>query len=88
MNINKETIKSKPIVKKVILLLQKIQFPSLKGTSLYDIIKLYLFGIISGGVTHRASAIAFSFFMALFPFALFFEVHTFYCSFFGTVFVN
>ena len=71
MNINKETIKSKPIIKQVILLLQQIQFPSLKGTSLYDVIKLYLFGIISGGVTHRASAIAFSFFMALFPFALF-----------------
>ena len=71
MNINKETIKSKPIVKQIILLLQQIRFPSLKGTSLYDVIKLYVLGIISGGVTHRASAIAFSFFMALFPFALF-----------------
>ncbi|MFY7935867.1 MAG: YihY/virulence factor BrkB family protein, partial [Flavobacterium sp.] len=71
MNINKETIKSKPIVKQIILLLQQIHFPSLKGTSLYDVIKLYVLGIISGGVTHRASAIAFSFFMALFPFALF-----------------
>jgi membrane protein len=71
MKINKESIKSKPIIKQVILLLQKIHFPSLKGTSLYDVIKLYLFGIILGGVTHRASAIAFSFFMALFPFALF-----------------
>jgi membrane protein len=71
MNINKETIKTKLIVKQIILLLQKIQFPSLNGTSLYDVIKLYVFGIISGGVTHRASAISFSFFMALFPFALF-----------------
>ncbi|MES2863755.1 MAG: YihY/virulence factor BrkB family protein [Bacteroidota bacterium] len=39
--------------------------------SLYDVIKLYLEGIANGAVTQRASAIAFSFFMALFPFALF-----------------
>ncbi len=71
MKINKEAIKSKPIVKHLILLLQQIHFPSLKGTSLYDIIKLYLLGVISGDVSNRASAIAFSFFMALFPFALF-----------------
>ena len=71
MNISKASIKSKPIVKQIILLLQRIKFPSLKETSLYDIIKLYFFGLLSGGVTHRASAIAFSFFMALFPFALF-----------------
>ena len=71
MKINKESIKSKPIVKHIILLLQQIHFPSLKGISLYDIIKLYLLGVISGDVSHRASAIAFSFFMALFPFALF-----------------
>jgi membrane protein len=71
MKFNKESIKNAPIIKQFIILLQRIQFPSLQGSSLYDIIKLYLSGIVSGGVTHRASAIAFSFFMALFPFALF-----------------
>lgn len=71
MKFNKESIKNAPIIKQFIFLLKRIQFPSLQGSSLYDIIKLYLSGIISGGVTHRASAIAFSFFMALFPFALF-----------------
>jgi membrane protein len=71
MNINKETIKNLPVIKQLIALLQKVKFPSLQHSSLYDIIKLYLSGIISGDVTHRASAIAFSFFMALFPFALF-----------------
>lgn len=71
MKFNKESIKNAPIIKQFIVLLKRIQFPSLQGSSLYDIIKLYLSGIISGGVTHRASAIAFSFFMALFPFALF-----------------
>ena len=71
MNINKETIKKLPVIKQIILVLQQIQFPSLQNTSLYDIIKLYVSGILTGGVTHRASAIAFTFFMALFPFALF-----------------
>jgi len=71
MKFNKESIKNAPIIKQFIVLLKRIQFPSLQGSSLYDIIKLYLSGIVSGGVTHRASAIAFSFFMALFPFALF-----------------
>lgn len=71
MKFNKESIKNAPIIKQLIVLLKRIQFPSLQGSSLYDIIKLYLSGIVSGGVTHRASAIAFSFFMALFPFALF-----------------
>ena len=71
MNINKETIKNLPVIKQLIALLHRVKFPNLQGSSLYDIIKLYLLGIISGGVTHRASAIAFSFFMALFPFALF-----------------
>ncbi len=71
MKFNKESIKNALIIKQFIILLQRIQFPSLQGSSLYDIIKLYFSGIVSGGVTHRASAIAFSFFMALFPFALF-----------------
>ncbi|WP_329804513.1 YihY/virulence factor BrkB family protein [Flavobacterium facile] len=71
MKFNKETIKNLPVIKHLIKSLQQIQFPTLQDSSLYDIIKLYLSGIISGDVTHRASAIAFSFFMALFPFALF-----------------
>lgn len=71
MKFNKETIKNLPLISHLIMFLKQIQFPSLQEMSLYDIIKLYVKGILTGGVTHRASAIAFSFFMALFPFALF-----------------
>jgi len=39
--------------------------------SLYDLLELYIIGIIEGALTYHASAVAFSFFMALFPFALF-----------------
>lgn len=71
MNFNIRSLKNFPVIKQTIQVLQQIKFPNLQGISLYDIIKLYVSGIISSGVTHRASAIAFSFFMALFPFALF-----------------
>jgi membrane protein len=39
--------------------------------SLYELIDIYIIGIIEGEISYRAAAIAFSFFMALFPFALF-----------------
>lgn len=45
--------------------------PGLEGLSLYDLWDIYSNGIIKGTFSTRASAIAFSFFMALFPFLLF-----------------
>ncbi len=39
--------------------------------SLYDLLEMYGLGIVKGAFSDRASSIAFSFFMALFPFALF-----------------
>lgn len=45
--------------------------PGLEGLSLYDLWEIYSGGIIKGTFSTRASAIAFSFFMALFPFLLF-----------------
>ena len=60
-----------PVIKQVVFLLKKIKLPWLHGMSLYDLLDLYFFGIIEGDISYRATAIAFSFFMALFPFALF-----------------
>ena len=51
--------------------LKKIKLPWLQGLSLYDLMELYGLGIVESALTYHASAIAFSFFMALFPFALF-----------------
>ncbi|MFD1095737.1 YihY/virulence factor BrkB family protein [Salegentibacter chungangensis] len=45
--------------------------PGMEGLSLYDLWEIYSNGIIKGTFSTRASAIAFSFFMALFPFLLF-----------------
>lgn len=60
-----------PVVKQLILLTQRIKLPWLHGLSLYDLLDLYFIGVIEGAISYRASAIAWSFFMALFPFMLF-----------------
>ncbi len=60
-----------PVVKQLVFLLKKIKPSWLQGLSFYDLIELYIIGIVEGAISYRAAAIAFSFFMALFPFALF-----------------
>ncbi len=66
-----EKLSKIPIVNLVVKFLGKIKLPGLEGLSLYDLIELYIIGIAKGALTARASAIAYSFFMALFPFLLF-----------------
>lgn len=60
-----------PIVNWLIKLLHKIKLPGLEGMDLYDLLQMYISGIVKGALTSRAGSIAFSFFIALFPFALF-----------------
>jgi membrane protein len=60
-----------PIIRNIAVFFKRIKLPSLEGLTLYDLIKLYVFGIIKGTFSTRASSIAFSFFMAIFPFLLF-----------------
>ncbi len=61
-----------PIIKHLVPFTKSIKFKSLaEGLSLYDLLEMYILGIFKGAFSYRASAIAFSFFMALFPFALF-----------------
>lgn len=60
-----------PVIKQLVFLLKRITLPWLHGMSLYDLLDFYFTGIFEGEITYRATAIAFSFFMALFPFALF-----------------
>jgi len=60
-----------PIVRWFVKLFKKIKVPGLEGMSLYDVLEMYVIGIVQGALTSRAGGVAFSFFMALFPFALF-----------------
>jgi membrane protein len=60
-----------PVLRTIIRILKNIKLPWLQGLSFFELIKLYIIGIIDGALSYHASAVAFSFFMALFPFALF-----------------
>lgn len=60
-----------PILNILVRFGKKIKVPGLQGMNLYDLLEMYFLGIIKGALTSRAGAIAFSFFMALFPFLLF-----------------
>ncbi len=60
-----------PIIRQIIFLTKKIKLPGFEGLSLFDLLKTYIIGIIEGTFSPRAGSIAFSFFMALFPFLLF-----------------
>jgi len=66
-----EKLSKIPVVNLLVKLLGRFKLPGLEGLSLYDLIELYIIGIAKGALTARASAIAYSFFMALFPFLLF-----------------
>ena len=59
------------IKRKYIQFMRKLHVPGFSGMSLYELLNLYWDGIINGFITVRAGAIAYSFFMAIFPFLLF-----------------
>ena len=60
-----------PIVNILVKFGKQIKIPGLEGMSLYDVLEMYVIGIVEGALTTRAGGIAFSFFMAVFPFMLF-----------------
>ncbi len=66
-----EKLQNIPIINWLIKLLQKIKIPGMEGMNIYDLLEMYISGIVKGALTSRAGSIAFSFFIALFPFALF-----------------
>ncbi len=66
-----EIVKKNKIVRLAKLLLQTIKIPGFKGLSLYDLLYMYLKGIVYGAFSTRASGISFSAFLAIFPFLLF-----------------
>lgn len=60
-----------PILKWLVRLLKKIKLPAFEGLSLYDLMEMYIIGIVEGALSTRASAIAFSLFIAIFPLLIF-----------------
>lgn len=66
-----EKIEKIPVLRNIVRPLKRVKLRFLEGLSLYELLEIYIVGIAEGALTYRAAAIAFSFFMALFPFALF-----------------
>jgi len=60
-----------PILNWIVKLLKRVNLLGFEGFSFYDLLEMYVIGIFKGALTTRASAIAFSFFTAVFPFLLF-----------------
>jgi membrane protein len=66
-----EKIETIPVIRHLVRPLKRVKLRWLQGLSLYELLEIYIVGVVEGAVTYRAAAIAFSFFMSLFPFALF-----------------
>ena len=66
-----EKLEKIPIVKWLVRGLKRIKLPTFEGLSLYDLMEMYIIGIVEGALSTRASAIAFSLFIALFPLLIF-----------------
>jgi len=60
-----------PVVNWLVRLLKKIKLPAFEGLSLYDLVEMYITGLVQGAFSTRASSIAFSLFVALFPLLIF-----------------
>ena len=59
-----------PVIRDLVKLSKRIKLPGLGEFSLYHLLDVYGTGILKGSFSPRASSIAYSFFLALFPFLL------------------
>lgn len=59
------------IWEKILAKAKKVTFPGFDGMALYDVMVFFWRSIVDGALSTRASAIAFSFFVALFPAIIF-----------------
>ena len=59
------------IVRIVVNISKRLVIPGFDGLPLYDVARFFFIGISKGSMTYRASAISFSFFLAIFPAVIF-----------------
>lgn len=60
-----------PVINWLVRLLKNIRLPGFEGLSIYDLLEMYIVGVVEGALSTRASSIAFSLFLALFPLLIF-----------------
>ncbi|WP_396589630.1 YihY/virulence factor BrkB family protein [Allomuricauda sp. R78024] len=66
-----ERLEKIPIINWLVRLLKNIKLKAFEGLSFYDLMEMYVLGVVKGTLSSRASSIAFSLFMALFPLLIF-----------------
>jgi len=66
-----ERINKIPILNWLARALKKVKLPGFEGLSVYDLLEMYILGVVEGALSTRASSIAFSLFLALFPLLIF-----------------
>jgi len=64
-------MKTPKIIHIIVRLLKRIVLPGFDGVSMYQILSFFFKGIYEGALNMRASAVAFNFFLALFPSIIF-----------------
>ncbi|KQC33780.1 ribonuclease BN [Nonlabens sp. YIK11] len=67
----KEILDRIPVISWFVAVSSRARLPGFEGMTIYDLWETYSVGIVQGAFTLRASAISYSFFMAIFPFILF-----------------
>ena len=60
-----------PVIQWLYRILIRVKLPGFEGLSVYDLIEMYIMGVVRGALSTRASSIAFSLFLALFPLLIF-----------------
>lgn len=65
-------LRNVPPYKALMDLLKRITFPGLQGLRIYTVLSFFIKSLSNSDINTRASAIAFNFFLALFPAAIFF----------------
>lgn len=69
--IRKIKIKSYVVKRRIKAVLRLLILPGFDNMPLYDVLVFFMRGIFKGSITTRAAAVAFNFFLAIFPFILF-----------------
>jgi membrane protein len=68
-NIPEKVAAWKPVAL-IIKVSRRIVLPGFDGVPLYDVARFFIKGLTDGYISHRAAAVSFSFFLAIFPFLI------------------
>lgn len=67
----KSTIYTVPLFRKLIYIIKHVKIPFFGGLEIYKVGKFFIQGLVGGFLTTRAAAIAYNFFLAIFPSIIF-----------------